>query len=72
MGKRRQRRAWSDDEKRVICAQARMPGLSVSKVARRYDVNANLVFKSLRGPRFVPSAVFERHRSARDRDPDPN
>jgi transposase len=53
VGKRRQRRAWSDDEKRVICAQARMPGLSVSQVARRYDVNANLVFKWLRDSRFA-------------------
>ncbi len=29
MGKRRRRRNWSDDEKRMICAQARMPGVSV-------------------------------------------
>ncbi|MEZ5668908.1 MAG: transposase [Alphaproteobacteria bacterium] len=33
-------------------AQARVPGVSVSQVARRYDVNANLVFKWLRDPRF--------------------
>jgi len=39
----------------MICAQARMPGLSVSQVARRYDVNANLVFKWLRDPRFAPA-----------------
>ena len=31
-----------------------MPGVSVSQVARRYDVNANLVFKWLRDPRFNP------------------
>lgn len=32
----------------MICAQTRVPGVSVSQVARRYDVNANLVFKWLR------------------------
>ena len=48
----RRRRFWADEEKRRIVAQARMPGVSVSQVARRYDVNANLVFKWLRDPRF--------------------
>lgn len=48
MVQRRKRRVWSDDEKRMICAQTRVPGASVSQVARRYDVNANLVFKWLR------------------------
>ncbi|MGF1624015.1 MAG: transposase [Alphaproteobacteria bacterium] len=38
---RRQRRFWSDEEKRRIVAQARLPGVSVWQVARRYDVNAN-------------------------------
>ncbi len=50
--KRRKRRLWDDDEKRRIVAQTRVPGVSVSQVARRYDVNANLVFKWLRDPRF--------------------
>ena len=50
--KRRKRRHWEDDEKRRIVAQTRLPGVSVSQVARRYDVNANLVFKWLRDPRF--------------------
>ena len=49
---RRVRRLWSDDEKRRIVAQTRVPGVSVSQVARRYDVNANLVFKWLRDPRY--------------------
>ena len=53
---RRHRRFWSDEEKRRIVAQARAPGASVSVVARRYDVNANLVFKWLRDPRFRPGA----------------
>jgi transposase len=52
--KRRKRRHWSDDEKREIVAQTRVPGVSVSRVARRYDVNANLVFKWIRDPRFRP------------------
>ena len=51
---RRQRRLWSDEEKRRIVAQTRSPGVSVSVVARRYDVNANLVFKWLRDPRYRP------------------
>lgn len=48
MAKGRKRRIWSDDEKRMICSQTRVPGVSVSQVARRYDVNANLVFTWLR------------------------
>lgn len=46
------RRFWSAEEKTRIVGQARVPGASVSQVARRYDVNANLVFKWLRDPRF--------------------
>ena len=56
MAKKRRRRIWEDDEKRRIVAQTRVPGVSVSQVARRYDVNANMVFKWLRDPRFMPSA----------------
>jgi transposase len=52
--KRRIRRRWEDGEKIRIIAQTRVPGVSVSQVARRYDVNANLVFKWLRDPRFNP------------------
>ena len=52
--KRRIRRRWEDGEKIRIVAQTRVPGVSVSQVARRYDVNANLVFKCLRDPRFNP------------------
>lgn len=56
MARKRRRRIWEDDEKRRIVAQTRVPGVSVSQVARRYDVNANMVFKWLRDPRFMPSA----------------
>ena len=53
MAKRRKRRKWSDDEKRMICAQTRLPGISVAQVARRYDVNANQVFNWLKDPKFA-------------------
>jgi transposase len=54
MAKRaRKRRIWEDDEKRMICRQTRLSGVSVSQVARRYDVNANLVFTWLRDARFA-------------------
>ena len=49
---RRVRRFWSEDEKRRIVAQTWAPGVSVSQVGRRYDVNANLIFKWRRDPRF--------------------
>ena len=55
MAKKRRRRIWEDYEKRRIVAQTRVPGVSVSQVARRYDVNANMVFKWLRDPRFKPA-----------------
>jgi len=59
---RRKRKVWSDAEKRTICAQTRVPGVSVSQVARRYDANANLVFTWLRDPRFRPDeAATEDH-----------
>ncbi|MDX8355666.1 IS66-like element accessory protein TnpA [Cognatiyoonia sp. IB215182] len=53
---RRKKRFWSDEEKREICAQATTPGISVAQVARRYAVNANLIFKWLKDPRFAPKA----------------
>ena len=37
----------------MICAQTRVRGVSVSQVARRYDVNANQVFNWLKEPRFA-------------------
>jgi transposase len=53
LAKKRIRRRWSDEEKRSICTQTRVPGVSVAQVARRYSMNANLIFKWLRDPRFV-------------------
>jgi len=52
---RRVRRFWSEDEKRRIVAQTCAPGVSVSQVGRRYDVNANLIFKWRRDPRYRPT-----------------
>jgi transposase len=40
----RRRRLWSTDEKRGIVAETRKAGASVSLVARRHDVNANMIF----------------------------
>ena len=51
--KGQKKRVWSDDEKRSICAQARVPGVSVAQVARRYAMNTNLIHKWLRDPRFA-------------------
>ena len=47
------KRFWSDDEKRSICLQARVPGVSVAQVARRYAMNANLIHNWLRDERFA-------------------
>ena len=52
--KGQKKRFWSDEEKRSICAQTRAPGVSVAQVARRYAMNANLIHKWLRDPRFAP------------------
>ncbi|VVT31728.1 transposase [Roseovarius sp. EC-HK134] len=51
--KGQKKRVWSDEEKRTICAQARVSGVSVAQVARRYAMNTNLIHKWLRDPRFV-------------------
>ena len=53
------KRFWSDDEKREICGQTRVEGASVAQVARRYAVNANLIHKWLRDPRFAETADAE-------------
>ena len=43
----------------MICAQTRVAGVSVSQVARRYDVNANQVFNWLKDPCFRSDEVVE-------------
>jgi transposase len=59
MAERRKRRKWSDEEKRRIVAQTKVPGVSVPQVARRYDVNANLIFKWVRDPRYCSAVDHE-------------
>ena len=54
-GKRR-KRFWSDDEKREICQQTTLSNVSIAQVAQRYTVNANLIHKWLKDPRFAPQA----------------
>jgi transposase len=63
------RRRWTDEEKRRIVAESEAPGSSVSIVARRHDLNTNMLFtwrRELRGPEagaavdqaaFVPAVV---------------
>jgi transposase len=48
----KQRRYRTEAEKRRIVEAAREPEASVSVVARRFGVNANLVFKWLKDPRY--------------------
>ena len=51
------RRRWSEARKRLIVAESYQPGVSVSVVARRHDVNANLVFSWRRQYRELARAV---------------
>ena len=54
---RRTRRLWSDEEKRSICLQTTAADVSVAQVARRYAMNANLIFAWLRDARFASEAA---------------
>jgi transposase len=56
---RRTKRLWTDEEKRSICLQTTAPGVSVARVAQRYAMNANLIFKWLRDPRYAPEPLAE-------------
>jgi transposase len=40
----RKRRSWTRDEKRRIVEQSLQEGASIAEVARRHEVNANLLF----------------------------
>jgi len=39
------KRLWSKAQKRLIVNEAMKSGMSVSKVSREYDINANLIFR---------------------------
>ena len=58
---RRTRRRWSDDFKRRVVAEASQSGVSVAALARRYDLNNNLLFNWKRrfgvDPAFLPVEV---------------
>src|SRR6266496_512287 len=65
--RRAARRRWPEALKRRIVGESLAPGASASVVARRYDVNANQLFKWRRqyaaarsgdGPAMVPVAVW--------------
>lgn len=53
---RRTKRLWTDEEKRSICFQTAAPDVSVAQAARRCAMNANMIFKWLRDPRYAPEA----------------
>jgi transposase len=57
--KRQRYRAWPESLKREIVAATLMPGSSVARVARRYDVNANQVFAWRRRYREVAAEPAE-------------
>ena len=54
---RRTKRLWTDEEKRSICVQTTAPDVSVAQVARRYALNANMIFKWLRDARYAPGSA---------------
>ena len=54
---RRTKRLWTDGEKRSICVQTTAPDVSVAQVARRYALNANMIFKWLRDARYAPGSA---------------
>lgn len=54
MARPHKHRHWSAEEKRSICVQTRAQEVSVAQVARRYALNANLIFKWLKDPRYAP------------------
>ena len=54
---RRTRRLWTDEEKLSICLQTTAADVSVAQVARRYALNANMIFKWLRDARYAPGSA---------------
>jgi transposase len=56
---RRHYRRWSAEAKRAICLETCAPSVSVAQVAQLHALNANLMFKWLRDPRFAPDGKLE-------------
>jgi transposase len=54
MAVKQKKKRRSGEEKRSICFQTTVAGVSVVQVARRYAMNANLIFKWLKDERYVP------------------
>ena len=54
---RRTKRLWTDEEKRSICLQTMAAEVSVAQVARRYALNANMIFKWLRDARYAAGSA---------------
>ena len=54
---RRTKRLWADEEKRSICVPTTAPDVSVAQVARRYALNANMIFKWVRDARYAPGSA---------------
>ena len=54
---RRTKRLWTDEEKRSICLQTASADVSVAQVARRYALNANMIFKWPKDTRYTPGSV---------------
>jgi transposase len=55
----RRRRRWPSDERRRIVAETFEPGASVSIVARRHDLNANMLFTWRREVKRAPPLMIE-------------
>jgi transposase len=70
----RRRRHWSDEDKARIVAECDTPGSSVSMVARRHDLNTNMLFSWRRQSRqrqcgasevsFVPAVITAQEATA--------
>jgi transposase len=63
MAVKQKKRRWSAEEKISICLQTTVASVSVAQVARRYAMNANLIFKWLKDERYAPDADAVREES---------
>lgn len=52
--KGQKKRFWPDQERVSVCTQTCASGVAAAQVARRYAMNANLIHKWLRDPKFAP------------------